>query len=117
MPDNGWRELPLGAKILDAGNSIEYETGSWRTFRPVLDKERCTNCMICWLLCPDNSVYAEDEQMMGFDYAHCKGCAICVEVCPRDAIEMVLETEKDKIEADERGIKVAAESEEKGEEK
>jgi pyruvate ferredoxin oxidoreductase delta subunit len=106
MPEKGWRELPLGAKILDAGNSVEYETGSWRTFRPVVDKEKCNDCMFCWLFCPDASVYAEEEEMRGFDYVHCKGCGICAEVCPVDAIEMVLETEKDKVEADERGIKV-----------
>jgi len=109
MPEKGWRELPLAAKILDAGNSIEYETGSWLTYRPVVDKERCTDCMTCWLLCPDASIRVVEEKMVGFDYAHCKGCAICAEVCPRDAIEMVLETEKDKVEADERGIKVAQE--------
>ncbi len=111
MPEKGWKDLPIGAKILDAGNSVEYETGSWRTFRPVVDKEKCTNCMICWLLCPDASIHAEDEQMKGFDYAHCKGCGICAEVCPVHAVEMVLETEKDKVKADDRGIKIAGETE------
>jgi pyruvate ferredoxin oxidoreductase delta subunit len=111
MPEKGWRELPIGAKILDGGNAIEYETGSWRTFRPVVDKEKCINCMRCWLLCPDSAIYAEDEEMVGYDYAHCKGCGICKAVCPADAIEMVLETEKDTIEADERGIRVQEEPE------
>jgi pyruvate ferredoxin oxidoreductase delta subunit len=113
MREKGWKELPIGAKILQAGNSIEYETGSWRTFRPFVDKTKCINCMRCWLFCPDASVYAEDEEMQGFDYVHCKGCGICAEDCPVDAIEMVLESEKGKINADERGIKVVEEEEKK----
>ena len=112
MPEKGWKDLPIGAKILQGGNSVEYETGTWRTFRPVVDKEKCINCVRCWLLCPDSAIYAEDEEMAGYDYAHCKGCGICAEVCPVDAVEMILETEKDKIEADERGIRVPAESKE-----
>ena len=113
MPDKGWKELPIGAKILQGGNSVEYETGSWRTFRPVVDKEKCINCMRCWLLCPDSSIHAENEQMQGYDYAHCKGCGICAEVCPVDAVEMILETEKEKVEADERGIRIPQKKEEK----
>jgi len=113
MPEKGWKDLPIGAKILDGGNSVEYETGSWRTFRPVVDKETCINCMRCWLLCPDSAIYAENEEMMGYDYMHCKGCGLCNEICPVDAIEMILESEKDKIEANERGIKIVKEGEKK----
>ncbi len=112
MPEKGWRELPIGGKILQGGNSEEYETGSWRTFRPVVDKTKCINCMRCWLVCPDSSIYAEDEEMKGYDYQHCKGCGLCAEICPVDAIEMVLETEKDKVKADERGIKLVEEAKE-----
>jgi pyruvate ferredoxin oxidoreductase delta subunit len=112
MPEKGWKELPIGAKILQAGNSVEYDTGSWRTFRPVVDKEKCTNCLICWILCPDACILVEDEQMVGYDYDHCKGCGICAELCPVHAIEMVLETEKHKVQADGRGIKIVEEKKE-----
>jgi len=90
----GWKDIPIGGKITKAGSSIEYETGSWRTFRPVLDKDKCINCMRCWLNCPDMSIRVKDEKMIGFDYDFCKGCGLCAKECPVDAIKMILESEK-----------------------
>jgi len=86
-----WDEIALGGNILEAGNAQCYETGSWRTFRPMLLKDRCINCLFCWIYCPDSAVIVKDGEVEGFDYDHCKGCAICREVCPvkGKAIEMV----------------------------
>jgi pyruvate ferredoxin oxidoreductase delta subunit len=84
----GWKTLPEGGKILEAGNSVEYKTGEWRAFRPVRDVPRCTNCLTCWVFCPDTSILVADEKMTGFDLVHCKGCGICASVCPVDCIEM-----------------------------
>lgn len=81
----GWQEIPIGGVILDAGNSVEYNTGTWRAQRPVLDATKCTHCLICWIYCPDSSIVIENERMVGFDLQHCKGCGICAEVCPKGA--------------------------------
>ena len=86
-----WKEMPEGIMILEAGNAQEYETGSWRTFRPVVDKGKCINCLFCWIYCPDSSIIVKEEKMEGIDYAHCKGCGICSKVCPAKAISMVEE--------------------------
>ncbi len=87
MAAKGWREIPIGGLILEAGNSVEYPTGGWRAFRPVHGEADCTHCFQCWLFCPDSSILvdAEHEKMMGFDLDHCKGCGLCAAVCPVNA--------------------------------
>ena len=84
-------EFPKGATIPVAGNSDEYITGGWRSERPVRDDEKCTQCLLCWVFCPDTSVLVKDEKVVDFDYEHCKGCGICAHECPADCIEMVPE--------------------------
>lgn len=89
----GWKDLPIGGMIVEAGNSEQYNTGAWRAFRPVRDVDECTNCLICWVNCPDSSIKTNDGAMVGFDLFHCKGCGICANVCPRNCIEMVEESQ------------------------
>jgi len=88
-----WREMPIAGIVVEPGNSVEYETGSWRTFKPVHSPERCVSCLRCWALCPDCAVRVEDGKVVGYDYDHCKGCGICARECPPKchAIEMVLD--------------------------
>jgi pyruvate ferredoxin oxidoreductase delta subunit len=83
-----WKEVPIGGMILEAGNAKTYNTGSWRSMRPVRNAEKCTNCHICWIYCPDSSIIVKDGKMEEFDLDHCKGCGICAEECPVKCIEM-----------------------------
>ena len=85
---DGWKDIPLGGMITQGGSAEKYNTDDWRTFKPVVDKEKCINCLRCWLYCPDSSILVKDKKMAGFDYQHCKGCAICVSVCPVKCIKM-----------------------------
>ncbi|MCD6578551.1 4Fe-4S binding protein [bacterium] len=87
----GWKEIPIGGLLLDAGNSREYETGTWRTFKPIHNAEKCINCYFCWEFCPDNSILIKDDKVVGMNYFQCKGCGVCAAVCPTKAIEMVKE--------------------------
>ncbi|MDD4127937.1 MAG: 4Fe-4S binding protein [Methanomicrobium sp.] len=63
------------------------KTGSWRTFKPVVDMDKCNKCGNCYRFCPDGAIDTE----FNIDYDFCKGCGICVEVCPKKAIVMVRE--------------------------
>ncbi len=87
-----WRDIPIGGVITDVGNSVEYETGGWRSFRPIWDWERCVDCKVCWAYCPDGSIKLRDGRVAGIDLHHCKGCGICAAECPHGAIKMIEET-------------------------
>jgi pyruvate ferredoxin oxidoreductase delta subunit len=89
----GWKVLEDGGKITKAGNSEEYLTGDWRTFRPVWNESKCTHCMLCWIYCPDVSIPVKDNKRLETDFDHCKGCGICAEVCPTKCIEMKKESD------------------------
>ena len=86
-------EVPAGLVALEAGNSYQYITGGWRFMRPVWDATKCTNCMLCWVACPDSSVLVEDGVMVGIDLDHCKGCGLCVKECRFNALEFITEAE------------------------
>ena len=80
--DAPWRELVPGGVVTTPGNSEAYITGTWRTLRPVRDTEQCTQCLMCWIVCPDSSITIVDGKVAGFDYDHCKGCGLCAQACP-----------------------------------
>lgn len=91
-----WKELPIGGLITEAGSAAKYKTGDWRTDRPVWDSEKCIQCLICFIYCPDSAIMVNEEsKITGIDYDHCKGCGICAEECPPKvkAYTMVPESE------------------------
>jgi len=67
------------------------KTGAWRTQRPVVDLDKCTGCLLCWLYCPEDTVIRLENDKVTIDYEYCKGCGICADVCPFNAIQMVPE--------------------------
>ncbi|HZR96699.1 MAG TPA: 4Fe-4S dicluster-binding protein [Gaiellaceae bacterium] len=89
MPPLTWRELPHAGTV-DPAVAPQLRTGGWRTgVRPDVELERCIDCLLCWLYCPDSAVQLDGTAFAGFDYDVCKGCELCAEVCPTGAIEMV----------------------------
>ena len=62
-------------------------TGSWRVFKPVVDREKCNACGLCAMYCPDMAI----DNVLNVDLTFCKGCGICANECPKKAIEMVRE--------------------------
>lgn len=78
--------------VLHAGNAEQRQTGSWRVERPVVDRDICTRCGLCFVECPDGAISLDEEGYPIIDYDHCKGCMICRQVCPLEAIETEKET-------------------------
>ena len=82
-------KLNPGAVVDNPGSAVKNQTGSWRTFRPVVDQKKCIKCGICEWYCPDRTIRVVGEgknKKLVVNYVHCKGCLICVEMCPQEAI-------------------------------
>lgn len=86
--DVKWRDMTLGASVMNAGGSVEFNTGEWRVDTPKYISEKCKQCLLCIPVCPDSSIIMEGSKRLDFDFDHCKGCGICAKVCPFGAIEM-----------------------------
>lgn len=93
MAVKGWRDVPIGGLITAPGNSLEYATGDWRSFRPVWDESLCTNCKVCWAYCPDGAIRLDNGEVSGINLTYCKGCGICASECPQKAIRMIEEAQ------------------------
>jgi 2-oxoacid:acceptor oxidoreductase delta subunit (pyruvate/2-ketoisovalerate family) len=86
-----WRELDVGG-VVRPGAAPRPSTGGWRTgLRPAVDLDRCIDCLLCWLYCPDDAVATDGGAFATIDLDVCKGCELCAAVCPVGAIEMVPE--------------------------
>ncbi len=81
-------KFEIGAVVTNPGSTVENLTGGWRALRPVWNKEKCTQCMICWTFCPDMSIPQKDGKRLETNFDFCKGCGICKSVCPVMAIHM-----------------------------
>lgn len=111
------RESPPSLDPRDFARSTCYEAGhlvsknsGWRNARPIVDAEKCTSCMQCYLQCPDGCVIPPDRAgrpgrpderagrsrpagAVSIDLDFCKGCGICVRACRFDALHMTPESE------------------------
>lgn len=91
----GYNNAPIGGVNPIFGSSVSNDLSASREGKvPVFDKEKCINCGMCEIYCPDmvyqfkKGTFNGKEMMinLGPDYRHCKGCLRCVEVCPTSAI-------------------------------
>lgn len=83
-----WKEIGLGAIVPHPGNAAEYQTGDWRSQRPVLDKNKCVKCGTCARFCPEPCIVQDEDGFFVADLYWCKGCGICAHECPKGAITM-----------------------------
>ena len=83
-----YTDLTEGLQLFAGGTSRLFKTGEWRTNTPVLDPDKCRQCLLCAPVCPDSSIPVKNGKRLDFDYDHCKGCGICAKACPFGAITM-----------------------------
>ncbi|MDG6934453.1 MAG: 2-oxoacid:acceptor oxidoreductase family protein [Nitrososphaerota archaeon] len=86
-------ELIMGERtgteeITSAGNSNAVKTGSWRIFKPIIDYNKCTACMVCFAYCPESALTLRGDYKPVIDEDNCKGCLICYRECPPKAITL-----------------------------
>ncbi len=74
--------------IYAVSNSPQRHTGSWRQFRPVLQPEKCTQCWLCFVWCPEAAISLDHNEFPIVDYDVCKGCLLCSHECPTHAFSV-----------------------------
>lgn len=59
---------------------------------PIIDTDKCTNCMVCVEKCPTHALYGDLSQRKRavIDPENCVGCTLCFKACPFEAIEGTL---------------------------
>ena len=87
-PTTPYQDLTIGGNIYTAGNAKEFKTGDWRSQKPIWIEEKCTQCGLCFPVCPDDAIpVTKDQKRTDFNYDACKGCMVCLKACPFNAIE------------------------------
>jgi 2-oxoacid:acceptor oxidoreductase delta subunit (pyruvate/2-ketoisovalerate family) len=90
-----YKEIPIGGGassvyMIGGSGGRVVETGSWRTFKPVIDNEICVGCGLCEVYCPESCI-SKSKSVFAIDYRYCKGCGICAHECPAHAVTMMKE--------------------------
>ena len=86
-----WKDLEIGSILTEPGSASQYQTGTWRSERPIIDLDKCNKCGLCYIFCPDAAIEMNDEGYPEVDLFYCKGCGICAVECPKQAITQVEE--------------------------
>ena len=98
----GYRTAPIGGVLPTPGNTAHNDLHTSRTgWMPVLDRDKCIDCGMCDMVCPDLclvwSTHVDTDgkpvvKLDGVDYQYCKGCMRCVETCSTEAMTREAET-------------------------
>jgi len=56
--------------------------------KPVINKEKCTNCGMCILVCPQNVFGKENGSVVVKKPDECIDCGACEMQCPEQAIKL-----------------------------
>lgn len=88
-----WKDLEVGCIVTQPGSASGYKTGDWRSQRPIFNYDKCTDCGLCYVYCPEGCIRLNADGRFEPDLFYCKGCGICARECRPGAITMVEEGE------------------------
>ena len=88
-----WKDLRIGSIVAEPGNASQYQTGVWRSQRPIFDSSKCIKCGLCYIFCPEGCIEQNTEGYFEANLFYCKGCGICARECWPQAVTMVEEKE------------------------
>ncbi len=88
-----WKDLEIGLIVTEPGSASQYKTGDWRSQSPIIDKDKCNKCTLCYIFCPEGCIERDADGYFEANLFYCKGCGICATECQRKAITMVEEEE------------------------
>lgn len=89
-------EIPEGGVVESPkpdGEQAQFPSGGWRILRSVIDQEKCTKCLTCWLACPEPCMELAEDRSVSIDLKYCKGCGCCANVCPVQCISRTPESD------------------------
>jgi heterodisulfide reductase subunit A len=92
IPDTVAQASGAAAKAIDLLSSGEIEL---EPLKAVVDKDLCSGCRICELICPFVAIEMKPETVQGEEKlraevieAMCQGCGACSSACPTSAIKI-----------------------------
>ncbi len=101
VPALGFANAPMGGVITDPGNTAYKDLSASRQgIYPFYHRDRCIDCGLCTMTCPDFVFVWEPGTdargkpamvLKGPNLQYCKGCLKCVEICPVEALTMQCE--------------------------
>ena len=86
-----WKNLKPGSVVVEPGSASQYQTGYWKSQRPIFELSKCNKCALCYIFCPEGCIEQEEDGYYKANLFYCKGCGICAVECPKDVITMVEE--------------------------
>jgi pyruvate ferredoxin oxidoreductase delta subunit len=85
-----WRQVDPGGQVMTPGSSVNYRSSDWSSVVAEWIPDICTQCLMCWVFCPDNCILVQADRVVGVDEYYCKGCGICIEICPTDPKSLII---------------------------
>jgi pyruvate ferredoxin oxidoreductase gamma subunit len=101
VPGLGYETAPIGGAIVNPGNTVLKDLSPSRGgYLPSYHRDRCIDCGLCEMTCPDYVFVFEEGVdkkgrpamiMQGPAYQYCKGCLKCTVICPTNALTVARE--------------------------